>query len=72
MIRFSKCWFMDKLNWIGGIFILFFAQIDKLQSTFRQWENSPGDSGEHMHLTKELLASCESIKWQVHQIIEFL
>ncbi|XP_044480909.1 syntaxin-61-like [Mangifera indica] len=42
--------------------------IDKLQSTFRQWENSPGDSGEHMHLTKELLASCESIEWQVDEL----
>ncbi|KAJ0101993.1 hypothetical protein Patl1_04152 [Pistacia atlantica] len=42
--------------------------IDKLQSTFRQWENSPGDSGEHVHLTKELLASCESIEWQVDEL----
>ncbi|KAH7570124.1 hypothetical protein JRO89_XS05G0048400 [Xanthoceras sorbifolium] len=38
--------------------------IDKLQSTFHQWERIPSDTGEQVHLTKELLAGCESIEWQ--------
>ncbi|KAA8527236.1 hypothetical protein F0562_034667 [Nyssa sinensis] len=42
--------------------------IDKLQSTFHQWERIPSDSGEQRHLTKELLASCESIEWQVDEL----
>ncbi|KAG4215255.1 hypothetical protein ERO13_A01G165866v2, partial [Gossypium hirsutum] len=39
--------------------------IDKLQSSFHQWERILPDTGEQVHLTKELLANCESIKWQV-------
>uniref|UniRef100_A0A5B7AU15 Putative Syntaxin of plants 61 n=1 Tax=Davidia involucrata TaxID=16924 RepID=A0A5B7AU15_DAVIN len=42
--------------------------IDKLQSTFHQWEHIPLDSGEKLHLTKELLANCESIEWQVDEL----
>ncbi|XP_059655376.1 syntaxin-61 [Cornus florida] len=42
--------------------------IDKLQSAFHQWERNPSDSGEQHHLTKELLASCESIEWQVDEL----
>ncbi|KAK7839597.1 syntaxin-61, partial [Quercus suber] len=42
--------------------------IDKLQSTFHQWERIPSDIGEQLHLTKELLASCESIEWQVDEL----
>ncbi|KAK8370588.1 hypothetical protein V6Z12_A01G186900 [Gossypium hirsutum] len=38
--------------------------IDKLQSSFHQWERILPDTGEQVHLTKELLANCESIKWQ--------
>ncbi|KAG6492033.1 hypothetical protein ZIOFF_046980 [Zingiber officinale] len=44
------------------------ASIDKLQSTFKQWEQAPLDIGERVHLTKELLSSCESIEWQVFNI----
>ncbi|PON91984.1 Syntaxin [Trema orientale] len=40
--------------------------IDKLQSSFHHWERIPGDSGEQLHLAKELLASCESIEWQIN------
>ena len=40
-------------------------QIDKLRATFHQWEQTPLDTGEHVHLTKDVLASCESIEWQV-------
>nr|XP_029122532.1 syntaxin-61 isoform X2 [Elaeis guineensis] len=42
--------------------------IDKLQATFRQWEQTPSDTGEHVHLSKELLASCESLEWQVEEL----
>uniref|UniRef100_A0A5B7ARI3 t-SNARE coiled-coil homology domain-containing protein n=1 Tax=Davidia involucrata TaxID=16924 RepID=A0A5B7ARI3_DAVIN len=42
--------------------------IDKLQSTFHKWERIPSDSGEQLHLTKELLAACESIEWQVDEL----
>jgi SYP6 family syntaxin len=42
--------------------------IDKLQSTFQQWEKTPSNTGEHVHLTKELLTNCESIEWQVDEL----
>lgn len=42
--------------------------IDKLLSTFHQWEQTPTGSSEQVHLTKELLASCESIEWQVDEL----
>uniref|UniRef100_A0A0D9YKE4 t-SNARE coiled-coil homology domain-containing protein n=2 Tax=BOP clade TaxID=359160 RepID=A0A0D9YKE4_9ORYZ len=38
--------------------------IDKLQTTFHRWEKTPSNTGEHVHLTKELHTSCESIEWQ--------
>ncbi|KAJ4840399.1 Syntaxin-61 [Turnera subulata] len=42
--------------------------IDKLQSAFQQWERLQSDTGEQVHLTKELLANCESIEWQVDEL----
>ncbi|KAG1366897.1 hypothetical protein COCNU_13G006870 [Cocos nucifera] len=42
--------------------------IDKLHDSFHQWEETPDNSGEHLHLTKQLLANCESIKWQVDEL----
>ncbi|XP_010269836.1 PREDICTED: syntaxin-61-like isoform X2 [Nelumbo nucifera] len=42
--------------------------IDKLQSTFHHWENIPPNTGERVHLTKDLLAGCESIEWQVDEL----
>ncbi|KAL9392433.1 hypothetical protein Peur_016353 [Populus x canadensis] len=42
--------------------------IDKLQSSFHQWERISSDSGEQVRLTKELLAACESIEWQVDEL----
>ncbi|WRX26233.1 Target SNARE coiled-coil homology domain - like 10 [Theobroma cacao] len=42
--------------------------IDKLQLSFHQWERIPPDTGEQVHLTKELLANCESIEWQVDEL----
>lgn len=42
--------------------------IDKLQSTFHQWERIPANSQEQQQLTKELLVSCESIEWQVDEL----
>ncbi|KAG4129333.1 hypothetical protein ERO13_D09G073600v2 [Gossypium hirsutum] len=42
--------------------------IDKLQSSFHQWERVPGGTGEQVHLTKELLANCESIAWKVDEL----
>ncbi|TXG56477.1 hypothetical protein EZV62_017790 [Acer yangbiense] len=44
--------------------------IDKLQSTFHQWERIPSGTGEQVHLTKELLTGCESIEWQVAQMCQ--
>ncbi|RXI03484.1 hypothetical protein DVH24_004136 [Malus domestica] len=38
--------------------------IEKLQSSFHQWEHLSSDNGEQVRLTKELLASCGSIEWQ--------
>ncbi|KAJ8449645.1 hypothetical protein Cgig2_005667 [Carnegiea gigantea] len=40
--------------------------IDKLLSSFHQWEHVALDAGERLHLSKELLAGCESIEWQLH------
>ncbi|XP_073126837.1 syntaxin-61 [Henckelia pumila] len=42
--------------------------IDKLLSKFHQWERRHSDSGEQLRLTKELLAGCESIEWQVDEL----
>ncbi|XWS15792.1 hypothetical protein CRYUN_Cryun34aG0032100 [Craigia yunnanensis] len=42
--------------------------IDKLQSSFHQWERIPPDTGEQVNLTKELLANCESIEWKVDEL----
>ncbi|CAN1123510.1 SYP61, partial [Linum perenne] len=39
--------------------------IDKLLSTFQQWERLPSNSGDRVNLSKELLANSESIEWQV-------
>ncbi|XP_020230580.1 syntaxin-61 [Cajanus cajan] len=41
--------------------------IDKLKSTFHQWE-STSDAAEQGHLMKEVLAGCESIEWQVDEL----
>ncbi|KAK7305119.1 hypothetical protein VNO77_43019 [Canavalia gladiata] len=41
--------------------------IDKLQSTFHQWEIT-SDAEERGHLMKEVLAGCESIEWQVDEL----
>ena len=45
-------------------YLLISVKIDKLQSTFHQWESKSG-AAEQGHLTKEVLAGCESIEWQV-------
>lgn len=42
--------------------------IDKLLSTFHKWERITSDSAEQQRLTKELLASCESIELQVDEL----
>ncbi|KAM1807789.1 hypothetical protein EV1_030200 [Malus domestica] len=42
--------------------------IEKLQSSFHQWERLSSDNGEQVRLTKELLASCGSIEWQVDEL----
>ncbi|XP_077216508.1 syntaxin-61-like [Tasmannia lanceolata] len=42
--------------------------IDKLQTTFHQWEQTPLNTGEQVHLTKEVTAACESIEWQVDEL----
>ncbi|XP_004491402.1 syntaxin-61 [Cicer arietinum] len=41
--------------------------IDRLQSNFHQWENT-SDTGEHLHLSKEVIAACGSIEWQVDEL----
>jgi len=40
------------------------VKIDKLQSTFHQWQNT-SNAAEQGRLTKEVRAGCESIEWQV-------
>ncbi|GMP55032.1 hypothetical protein CsSME_00019987 [Camellia sinensis var. sinensis] len=42
--------------------------IDKLLSTFHQWEHIPAYGQEHQNLTKELLVGCDSIEWQVDEL----
>ncbi|CAH9063676.1 unnamed protein product [Cuscuta epithymum] len=42
--------------------------IDKLLSSFHQWERIPSSSGEYQHLMMELLATCQSITWQVDEL----
>ncbi|KAJ9181228.1 hypothetical protein P3X46_009380 [Hevea brasiliensis] len=42
--------------------------IDKLLSTFHQWERASSDPEDQMHLTKKLVAGCESIEWQVDEL----
>ncbi|CAH9075799.1 unnamed protein product [Cuscuta europaea] len=42
--------------------------IDKLLSSFHQWERIPSSSGEYQHLMKELIATCQSITWQVDEL----
>ncbi|KAI9385371.1 hypothetical protein POPTR_011G059700v4 [Populus trichocarpa] len=42
--------------------------IDKLQSSFHQWERISCDMGDQVHLTKDLLAACESIEWKVDEL----
>ncbi|KAK1266013.1 Syntaxin-61 [Acorus gramineus] len=42
--------------------------IDKLQTSFHQWEKAPAKSREFVNLTKELIASSESIEWQVDEL----
>ncbi|CAL1356831.1 unnamed protein product [Linum trigynum] len=42
--------------------------IDKLLSTFQQWERLSSNAGEQASLTKELLANSESIEWQVDEL----
>ncbi|KAF3612148.1 hypothetical protein DY000_02047275 [Brassica cretica] len=39
--------------------------IDKLQSAFHKWERISPGMGDQVHATKELLANCGSIEWQV-------
>ncbi|CAN7133593.1 unnamed protein product [Brassica rapa subsp. narinosa] len=42
--------------------------IDKLQSTFHKWERVSPGMGDQVHVTKELLANCGSIEWQVDEL----
>ncbi|XP_058202387.1 syntaxin-61 [Rhododendron vialii] len=42
--------------------------IDKVLSSFHQWERIPAGSQEQQNLTEDLLTSCESIEWQVDEL----
>ncbi|CAF2045018.1 syntaxin-61 isoform X1 [Brassica rapa] len=42
--------------------------IDKLQSAFHKWERISPGMGDQVHATKELLANCGSIEWQVDEL----
>lgn len=44
------------------------GSISKLQTSFHRWEQVASNTGENVHLTKELLTSCESIEWQVDEL----
>ncbi|XP_019152318.1 PREDICTED: syntaxin-61 [Ipomoea nil] len=42
--------------------------IEKLLSTFHQWERTPPSSGDRLHLSRELITTCDSIDWQVDEL----
>ncbi|XP_020596077.1 syntaxin-61-like isoform X1 [Phalaenopsis equestris] len=42
--------------------------IDKLQVAFHELEQTPIETGEHVHLTRGLITNCESIEWQVDEL----
>ncbi|XP_052173928.1 syntaxin-61 [Diospyros lotus] len=42
--------------------------IDKLLSSFHQWERIPAYSQDQQNLTRELLVGCESVEWQVDEL----
>ncbi|KAF6137746.1 hypothetical protein GIB67_040454 [Kingdonia uniflora] len=42
--------------------------IDRLQSSFYQWQNIPSVTSGRVNLTKELFIACESIEWQVDEL----
>ncbi|TYH10541.1 hypothetical protein ES288_A07G184800v1, partial [Gossypium darwinii] len=58
----SELWKTTDLHHL--VFLRLAAEIDKLQSSFHQWERILPDTEEQVHLMKELLANCESIEWQ--------
>ncbi|MQL85201.1 hypothetical protein Taro_017730 [Colocasia esculenta] len=43
-------------------------EIDKLQTAFHQWKRTSPSSADYVQLTRELIASCESIDWQVDEL----
>ncbi|GJM91808.1 hypothetical protein PR202_ga08223 [Eleusine coracana subsp. coracana] len=54
---------------VSILMLKFFSfQIDKLQHSFHRWEQTASNTGEYVHLTKELLTNCESIEWQVDEL----
>ncbi|PPR80602.1 hypothetical protein GOBAR_AA40109 [Gossypium barbadense] len=42
--------------------------IDKLQSSFHQWERIRPENEQRVRLTKELFTNCKSIEWQVGNV----
>lgn len=44
------------------------GSIGKLQTNFHRWDQVASNTGEYVHLTKEILTSCESIEWQVDEL----
>lgn len=44
------------------------GSIGNLQTNFHRWEQVASNTGENVHLKKELLTSCESIEWQVDEL----
>ncbi|EPS61344.1 hypothetical protein M569_13452 [Genlisea aurea] len=42
--------------------------VDKLLSSFHQWERTPKEAGEQWRLSKDILSGCESIEWQVDEL----
>ncbi|KAH0435241.1 hypothetical protein IEQ34_026651 [Dendrobium chrysotoxum] len=55
---------IENSKYLGLGYTGIFTGIDKLQVTFHELEQTPFETGEHVHLTKELLTTCESIEWQ--------
>ncbi|KAL8141848.1 hypothetical protein V2J09_014880 [Rumex salicifolius] len=56
----------DSDYYIVGQIVL--RKIDKLLSTFNEWETLAPDTGKKVQLTKALLTGCESIQWQVDEL----
>ncbi|KAL5986170.1 hypothetical protein ACLOJK_028163 [Asimina triloba] len=59
-------------TWLPPLFAPFSVKkkslIEKVQATFHQWEHVASSAGDWIHLTKELVAACETVEWEVDEL----